>query len=522
MNFRKGDPGLKFLGRNASQTDAGERVLKIGRPAADKTHAEWEKTEATRYLCAAAYLHRTFRDSVVTLFAEEQPKAIAVSYGVDAATVLKHCLAARRLSTVCDLLLALPPLLVLVAFLALSSFPGVAVGLSVLAFLGAWAIAGWERWKTEFEIVRQRFSRNNFTPDSTPSDFNPAMRQTLHEVEVAQTSNVMIYSGFSPFVGSGINIGGWSFALDLDKGKEEMGRFLQPQPFQVRELYEKISNDVRVLNLEGLVIDDKVCINGQDIRGDAAFLTDDLARPCTKIDAASVQAFVENPSSKARHYKLLRLVDWSGELVLSAFLRFSKPGHSLFVEANYCLLVPLKEKYHKIDSMNPIPTWQDWLRLVLASGVKAGFIWLVWPLYILWVAFRPVTAWSRREEMKHCARQNPMFDYGAATSLRERESSSLYQRYFQKLDKEMYVKILEGQILNSIIGFLDAKDIDVSDLKETQTRIINSGIIISGGGSVEANTLAVGSRSTAVGSESAPKSGIRIIERFAGGSKHAS
>jgi hypothetical protein len=26
--------------------------------------------------------------------------------------------------------------------------------------------------------------------------------------------NVVIYSGFSPFVGSGIDVGGWSFAVD--------------------------------------------------------------------------------------------------------------------------------------------------------------------------------------------------------------------------------------------------------------------------------------------------------------------
>ncbi len=49
------------------------------------------------------------------------------------------------------------------------------------------------------------------------------------------------------------------------------------------------------------------------------------------------------------------------------------------------------------------------------------------------------------------------------------------------LDKEMYVKTIERQLLESIINFLDSKNIDTADLKKRQETILNNGVIVSGG-----------------------------------------
>jgi hypothetical protein len=59
------------------------------------------------------------------------------------------------------------------------------------------------------------------------------------------------------------------------------------------------------------------------------------------------------------------------------------------------------------------------------------------------------------------------------------------------LDKEMYVKIFEKQLLVAIKDFLDAHNIDTSDIKERQTTILNSGVIVQGG-EVKAEALSVG------------------------------
>jgi hypothetical protein len=82
-------------------------------------------------------------------------------------------------------------------------------------------------------------------------------------------------------------------------------------------------------------------------------------------------------------------------------------------------------------------------------------------------------------------------------SVREDVSSAQYHHYFQKLDKEMYMKIAEGQIIDAVVRFLDSRGIDTSDLKERRTTILNNRVIVSGSMSVQADTVALGSRAQA-------------------------
>jgi hypothetical protein len=84
-----------------------------------------------------------------------------------------------------------------------------------------------------------------------------------------------------------------------------------------------------------------------------------------------------------------------------------------------------------------------------------------------------------------------VFDYGAKISIRESATSTEYRRYFQKLDKEMNFKVIERRILDSIVEFLDSKNIDTSDLQNRQQWILNEGVIVSGG-SIEAESVALG------------------------------
>ena len=64
-------------------------------------------TEATRYLCAAAYLEQKFADRVVERVLRERHRAVAPSYGVDLHAVVRHCIAARRRKFVRALVLSI-------------------------------------------------------------------------------------------------------------------------------------------------------------------------------------------------------------------------------------------------------------------------------------------------------------------------------------------------------------------------------------------------------------------------------
>jgi hypothetical protein len=76
----------------------------------------------------------------------------------------------------------------------------------------------------------------------------------------------------------------------------------------------------------------------------------------------------------------------------------------------------------------------------------------------------------------------------------------------------MHLKILERQILDTIVRFLDARNIDTSDLKERQTTILNNGLLVSGSGTIHAESLAVGTNSQAF-VDKVKESGLRLLNR---------
>ncbi|MBV8885622.1 MAG: hypothetical protein JO235_16725 [Chroococcidiopsidaceae cyanobacterium CP_BM_RX_35] len=452
----------------------------------------FKKTEATRYLCAAAYLDEKFSEQVIREVIEEEYKAIGTSYGIDLPTVVKHCCAAQRGKISRDnwltLLFVLTILLILIPR---------ALILFYLFYVIACTIVYSHAWTSYYKVVAKFLLMGNFDPDAVTPHLDENLKNKLQEIASIENSNVIICSGFSPFVGSGSNIGGWSFALNLNQGKEEMGgQILNPLPFQIQDLYEQVTKGIKGLELKGLSIEDRLCVHGRRIRDDRRFIPDPFKRPRVLVEPSLIQAFVENTSqSTTRHYKCFRVISWSGELVLSIFLRFSRIGQNLFAEASYFLLPPLKEEYHMVDKFQLRPTLRQQLELVGQSAIKTIFLWPFAPLAVFFRILRPSRLANKRRDILRLIREDPTFDYGATNSVRETASSSKYQQYFQMLDKEMYVKVIEREILNQIINFLDAKNIDTSELKERRAAILNNGVIVSGG-SLSAENLAVGSQSS--------------------------
>jgi hypothetical protein len=101
---------------------------------------------------------------------------------------------------------------------------------------------------------------------------------------------------------------------------------------------------------------------------------------------------------------------------------------------------------------------------------------------------------NRRREMLE---RTPLFNYGTVTSLRQYLSSGEYGHYFQKMDGDLYNKLFEHEVLDSLVEFLDAHNVDTSELKERQTTILNNGVMVQGG-DVKAESLAVGSGARAI------------------------
>ena len=66
-----------------------------------------------------------------------------------------------------------------------------------------------------------------------------------------------------------------------------------------------------------------------------------------------------------------------------------------------------------------------------------------------------------------------------------------FEKYFQQIDQDLVLKLLTDEFLNSILNFLEKKNVSTERFKQTTTKIINEGVMISGG-EVKTDSIAVG------------------------------
>ena len=263
-------------------------------------------------------------------------------------------------------------------------------------------------------------------------------------------------------------------------------------PFEVGELYDRLASELAEFGLEEmLILEDKLYADGQEIRDDRRFLRDPFARPNVRVESSLVKSFMDNPTRAVRYYKCAHVISWKGEVISSIFIRFAHVKNKLYAEASYFLLPPLEDKYHSVDSVNPTLTLQKAMTRAAVAAAKTPYLLLLSPLLVFRHILRPFEQWAQHRRIRRSIANNLAFDYGASISVREIAISPDFRRYFQMLDNQMNLKLLVFQILNSIIEFLESKNIDTSDLKERQNTIFNEGVIISGG-SIQAESLAVG------------------------------
>jgi len=394
------------------------------------------------------------------------------------------------------------PVFIRVILLLLAILSLITVGpywyLPFLIFVGAWGTILCNSWILYYGTETQQFARGKFNANTVQFPLDPGTALQLATLSDPD-QNVIVYSGFLPFVGSGVDLDGWSFAIDVTKGAQKMTATLMPEPLQVRELYDCIDQAMKALKLPRLTISDKLYVHGTAISDYPIFFDALKKRPITRIDNRQMKQWMETFSEDVRYYKCMRVLSWNGELIVSIFIRFIQIEKNLFVEANYMLLPPLKEEYYLLDLLGTSSTWEKLWNLAVPSFLSTFSLWLLSPLRVLAYLFRDWSANSEQARIERLIATNPAFDYGASTSLRQEASSSAYRLHFQKLDKEMYVKIIERQLLESIIGFLDSKNIDTTDLKARQEMILNNGVIVSGG-SVE--NLAFGEKAKAISNRS--------------------
>ncbi len=440
-------------------------------------------TEATRLMCAAAYLDGTFAQDVVEEIIHERHRAVQIPTGVDIALVARHCLAALRQKLVRDVLLAAD----VVATLVLLSVKSTSLWL-LLGFLFAWAVVCWDIWSATYLVVVRRLSPKQFATNPPPPIADPHIAARIDELARDQRGNLTVYSGFLPFSGAGIDVGGWSFLIDLRKGKQDLYGDRKPaQELSAASLYETTGRSLTALGMPNLEIRDRLFVSGSDVRDDRTLMSDILGPPNSWVGTDVLGRYMASPTHRVRHYRCIEIVDWRGELVVTLFLRFSISNGRLFCELNKFVLVPLKEELHRLNHLGTQMRLGDLISMASHAALKTPGL----SLRSIAIVIRPIRRGLRQSRTAKHVATDEFFDYGAPVTALDRVRSTRYRRYFQRLDKEMYDKFLERTVLDAIVETLDRHGIDTAEITERTTEIINNGIMMKDS-TLQAGNLATG------------------------------
>ncbi|MFF7676442.1 hypothetical protein [Actinacidiphila glaucinigra] len=547
--------------------------------------AEEDWSASTRYMCAGARLDESFARRVVHELRHERYRACAPSYGVDLDRVGAHAeqtlrdLRKRDLAVGAAFVLSLlvSPVATLAYWFAISFLPGggaqtgpavprrrrpregqrdpavivvlraLAVQLAVLlaaswlsALVPFWPSAGpvvtflltlvllvgwpwlltWEQRNAAWRAIREQLTREAFRSSTQEPPRDPAAAG-LPQSSVGGDANLVVYSGYRPFVGAGDEVTSWSFAMRLTPEGHEPGSGQEPPavPFDTAGLVRRLADDLDALRaaaaspvdrIPGLEVTEKVFVHGTELRqntlfGEAVFWPGAAGRwppegrPADQLSSERIAAARGVVDGPVRHCLAAQVRSWGTDLVLSVFVQTAVSGATLYLQADTLVLTPVREAYRVADSVSrpeeaeeaeeAAPGLADALlhsRSVLMSALPD--------------AYAELRAASRRERALRAQRtavtDDRRYDFGARISLRELASSHAYRDFFQKVDVTRVGKQIELQILGTLAEFLAEHGLERGDLTQHRNVILNQGILMTGGSM--SGSIAAGSGAAAI------------------------
>jgi len=315
--------------------------------------------------------------------------------------------------------------------------------------------------------------------------------QDLHNTNnTSKNINIIISGGFSPFIGSGINLENWSFTVDLSV-PEDNEKVIEK--ISLIELHEYIKERLCLINIEDISISNELLVRGENINSLSQFFQNGkMTKPIDHIDNQYLIDKIGKNDKDERHYKVIRIPMWNDQLLLSMYYRFLIVNKNLFCEAKFFILHPLKDKYLQINNIPTQTTYNETIDTLRKALGTATFSWLFDILWLL--AFVSGGFMSKRLQLKAWKKEvetNRLYNYGWNNSLREKWSSISYKNYFQQADKDISQKLLTNEFLSGLMAYLSEKNISIEQFKHTSTKIINEGIMISGG-EIKTDSIAVG------------------------------
>ncbi|WP_042386951.1 hypothetical protein [Streptacidiphilus melanogenes] len=557
-----------------------------------------DMTTATRYLCAGTHLDEGFARAVIREIEEEHHRAPAPNHGVNIMVVHEHARRAvqrltqrnHRLALCLAVSLVLQPAATLVFWpiAAMAGGDGVrsldprssriaagtgdrpgsarrrvilgAVTRAVVMLVAAWIVTGvvqilptplvylpgqtldvlllvvalvvapwlvcWQERTEAWQTVSRELTAEGFA----------AKHPRTADGAPLTDGNITVYSGYSPFVGTGIERQTWSLTMHLTPARGLTGTIpaqAQAQrgpwtvPIDADDLVEGLAERLSALGagapgaaagIANLEVTEKLFVNGTELPQPwvrdsgltAAVLPDEERPPVTEVPEQLVHAHRGRDHGPVRHCLRVEVTAWGADLVLSLFVQVVLSGGLLSLSTTTLLLPPVRAGYRVADSVlergarggpattdsgAPAGGGDDTEPVIAAQSLKAGLKDLAAAPAAVYRELREPGRRARRNaDLLRAIAEDRTFDYGARLSLRELAADSLYRNYFQRADVTRISQQLDMRLVDYLAQILEANGLDTTELDDSRTQLLNAGVIITGGSM--SGTIVAGQRNT--------------------------
>lgn len=377
---------------------------------------------------------------------------------------------------------------------------------AVLVLAGWTAVAAVYKYREVHRLYSLAIGRSTEHPDP------PVVAPRLAEIRAQQADPDVVYSDYAPFVGAGIELDHWSFAIELvpdteDEASDAAGR---RAAFTVPQVHARIRRDLLRFGegesypgdrLRGLHVEDYVMKSGKrlgpstDWSGTGPGTPFQAMAPAARDEAArmlrtpqdgqapgtwwadSLDLFAEE---RLRHYLAVRVGSWGDEVVLTVFSRVQMQGGLLFLESRASLLPPIARAYHLIDDILPPRDTKDWTDLI--GGAFASVFSLVadGPGDLTAPSrTKTRTARSRFWYARMCATDRPV-DHGPAYSVRELAAEPQFQQLFQEMDVHRFLKSIQTRTVTAVRNSLRDAGYRTSEYDARTTVLFDRSVHING------------------------------------------
>jgi len=443
---------------------------------------------ADRYLCSAVHLSDSFAGYVLGALTGVSLRALGPSPGMDLVALARHAdLAVTRHRRQHILLAGVLVGTLLLALPVLVAGGEAAAPLLIMLLLGGW-IAGFAVLLVH-RLAGYHLALAVRDDPADPRDLAPALdAATEAYLTSTMTSNVVIFSGGEPFVGSGELLARWKLNVNCARPAQP-GRAVRP--FTAADLHKDLTLAARRTGIPGLDVHNRLFVAGTAAGTVPGLHPDPMSRPVTAVSPAALRAGIVQPQPTTRTYLCLRKVSWGGDLVVEVFVRVERTAAYLFVEHHAFVLLPLRAELCVAAFLPRNVAW----RVVLRSLTGTLGEILRSPRALLRHAGGTARRAKALNQQRKQARRSPIYDYGALNGLRKDAASPERIGLFQYADEDRDLGILRQAMLESIFDFLSAHGIDTSEFTRQQTSIVNQSISI---GSITNGNTVIGANGTVV------------------------